>query len=168
MANFVSLNQLQIQIRLVLLVLTDTKIRYHYGKMANFESPNQMQIQILLVLLVRPDTCDDTSQPCPFLINITNCLDVSLADYFICALACYVTPAHFYRWRRRKVHMSLMTIGGGREDKANNLWLQGSLGKMTPLAFGKSVIFTNCHNIHDKAMWEDLIFYPPEGLARHA
>ena len=49
---------------LVLLVLTDTKIRYHYGKMANFVSPNQIQIQIGLVLLVRPDTCDDTSQPC--------------------------------------------------------------------------------------------------------
>ena len=60
---FGSLNPIQNQIRLVLLVLTDTKIRYHYGQMTNFVSPNQMQIQIGLVLLVRPDTRDDTSQP---------------------------------------------------------------------------------------------------------
>ena len=59
-------NQIQNQIRLVLLVLTDTKIRYHYGKMANFVSPNQVQLQIGLVILVRPDTCDDTSQPYPY------------------------------------------------------------------------------------------------------
>ena len=45
------------------MVLTDTKIRYHYEKMANFVSPNQIQIQIGLVLLVRPDTRDETSQP---------------------------------------------------------------------------------------------------------
>ena len=63
---FGSLNQIQNQMRLVLLVLTDTKIQYHYGKMANFVSPNQIQIQIGLVLLVRPDTRDDTSQPCMF------------------------------------------------------------------------------------------------------
>ena len=63
MANFVSPNQIQIQIGFVLLVLTDTKIRYHYGKMANGVSPNQIQIQIRLVLLVRPDTHDDMSQP---------------------------------------------------------------------------------------------------------
>ena len=46
---------------MVLLVLTDTKIRYHYGKMANFVYPNQIQIQIGLVPLVQPDTLDDTS-----------------------------------------------------------------------------------------------------------
>ena len=39
MANFLPPNQIQIQIGLVLLVLTDTKIRYHYGKMANFCIP---------------------------------------------------------------------------------------------------------------------------------
>ena len=50
---FGSLNHIENQIRLVLLVLSDTKIRYHYGKMANFVSPNQIQIQIGLVLLVR-------------------------------------------------------------------------------------------------------------------
>ena len=55
--------QIQNQIRLVLLVLTDTKIQYHYGKMANFVSPNQMQIQIGFDLLVQPNTRDDTSQP---------------------------------------------------------------------------------------------------------
>ena len=55
--------RIQNQIRLVLLFLTDTKIRYHYGKMVNFVSPNQIQIQIGLVLFVRPDTRDDTSQP---------------------------------------------------------------------------------------------------------
>ena len=60
---FVSPNQIQNQIRLVLLVLIDTKIQYHYGKMANFVSPNQIQIQIGLVHLVGPDTCGDTSQP---------------------------------------------------------------------------------------------------------
>ena len=48
-------NQIQDQIRLVLLVLNDTKIRYHYGKMANYVSPNQIQIRIGLVFLVRPD-----------------------------------------------------------------------------------------------------------------
>jgi len=61
--DFGSPNPIQNQIWLVLLILTDTKIRYHYGKMANSVSPNQIQIQIRLVLLVRPDTCDDTSQP---------------------------------------------------------------------------------------------------------
>ena len=64
---FGSPNQIQNQIRLVLLVLTNTKIRYHYGKMSNFVSPNQLQIQIELVLLVQPDTRDDTSQPCLWL-----------------------------------------------------------------------------------------------------
>ena len=59
---FGSPNQIQNPIRLVLLVLTDTKIRYHYGKMANFVSPNQIQIQIWLVLMVRPDAYDDTSR----------------------------------------------------------------------------------------------------------
>ena len=39
---FGSPNKIQNQIRLVLLVLTYTKIRYHYGKMANFVSPNQL------------------------------------------------------------------------------------------------------------------------------
>ena len=63
---FGSPNQIQIQIRLVLLILTHTKIKYHYGKMGNFVSPNQIQIQIGLVLLVRPDTRDNTSQPCAF------------------------------------------------------------------------------------------------------
>ena len=49
---FGSLNQIKNQIRLVLLVLTDTKIQYHYEKTANCVSPNQIQIQIRLVLLV--------------------------------------------------------------------------------------------------------------------
>ena len=66
--DFRSPNQIKNQIRLVLLVLTDTKIRYQNGKMANFVStkvsPNQIQIQIGLVILERPDTRDDTSQPC--------------------------------------------------------------------------------------------------------
>ena len=65
---FGSPNQIQNQFRLVLLVLlvlTVTKIRYHYGKMANCVSLNQIQIQIGLVLLVRPITRDDTSQPWP-------------------------------------------------------------------------------------------------------
>ena len=61
--DFGSLNQMQNQIRLVLLVLTDTKIPYHYGKMANFVFLNQIQNQIRLVLLVQPDTSDDMSQP---------------------------------------------------------------------------------------------------------
>ena len=61
---FGSPNKIQNQNRLVLLLLTDSKIRYHFMKMANFVSPSQIQIQIGLVLLVRPDTCDDTSQPC--------------------------------------------------------------------------------------------------------
>ena len=60
---FASLNPIQNQIRLVLFVLTDTKIQYHYRKMVNFVSPNQIQIQIGLVLLVRPDTRDTMSQP---------------------------------------------------------------------------------------------------------
>ena len=63
MANFVSPNQIQNHIRLVLLVLTNTRIRYHQGTLANFVSPSQIQIQIVLVLLVRADTRDDTSQP---------------------------------------------------------------------------------------------------------
>ena len=58
---FGSPNQMQNQIRLVLLVLTDTKIWYHLGEKANFVYPNQIQIQIGLVLLVRPR--DDMSQP---------------------------------------------------------------------------------------------------------
>ena len=41
---FRSLNQIQNQIKLVLLVLTDTKIRYHYGKMANCVSPNRSKL----------------------------------------------------------------------------------------------------------------------------
>ena len=53
---FGSPNQIQNQIRLVFLVLTDTKIQYYHGKMANFVSPNQMQNQIRLVLLVLTDT----------------------------------------------------------------------------------------------------------------
>ena len=61
--DFVSPNQIQNQIRLVLLVLTDTKIQYQKGEMANFVSPNQIQIQIGLVLLVRAYTHDGTSQP---------------------------------------------------------------------------------------------------------
>ena len=61
---FGSPNQIQNHIRLDLLVLTDTKIRYHYRKVAKFVSPNQIQIQIGLVLLVRTNTCDDKSQPC--------------------------------------------------------------------------------------------------------
>ena len=61
---FGSPNLIKNQIRLVLLVLTDTNIRYHWGEMAKFVSPNQIQIQIGLVLLVRPNTPDDTSQPC--------------------------------------------------------------------------------------------------------
>ena len=68
---FGSPNQIQDQITLVLLVLTDTKIQYHYGKMTNFVSPNQIQIQIGLVVLVWPDTCDDMSQPCPQSQSIT-------------------------------------------------------------------------------------------------
>ena len=61
---FGSPNKIQNQIRLVLLVLTDTKIQYHYGKMANFVFPNQIQDQIGFVLLVRSDTRDNMSQTC--------------------------------------------------------------------------------------------------------
>ena len=68
---FGSQNQIQNQIRLVLVVLTNTKIKYHSGKMLNFVSPNQIQIQIGLVPLVRTDTHEDTSQPWqPFTINV--------------------------------------------------------------------------------------------------
>ena len=63
-------NLIQNQIRLVLLVLTDTMIQYHYGKISNFVFPNQIQIQIGLVLLVRTDTRDDRSQPCTCLLSL--------------------------------------------------------------------------------------------------
>ena len=79
--DFVSPNKIQNQIRLVLLVLADTKIGYHNWKMENFVSPNQIKIQIRLVLLVRPDTCDDTSQPCPY--GMVQCMDINVTVLFM-------------------------------------------------------------------------------------
>ena len=63
------------------MVLTDTKIQYHYGKMENFVSPNQIQIQIGLVLMVRPDTRDNTSQPCDSRKKIVHILIEGVPGY---------------------------------------------------------------------------------------
>ena len=55
-------NQIQDQIRLVLFVLTDTKIRYHYGKMANFVSHVTICRNLIVIVIVDHTTA--SVQPC--------------------------------------------------------------------------------------------------------